>query len=71
MHVSDGQVTHQRDDSIRYEQLRLWLEVTTCHLWFVQQNHPQEHRVPADTPRYRVTTDPVDCMACLVRMVVP
>ncbi len=69
--VLDGRVTHRRDDSIRYEERGMWLESTVCRLWYVWQNHPLEHLVPANTPRCCVTVNPVDCMTCLVRMTEP
>lgn len=70
-HILDGQVTHLRDDTVRYEERGLWLEFTVCGLGYVQRNHPLEDLVPVDTPRYHVTIDPVDCMTCLVRTATP
>lgn len=70
-HVLDGRVTHRRYDNVRYEEQGLWLETTACGLWYVRQDHPLEDIAPRDTPRYLVTTGPVDCMTCLVRMASP
>lgn len=65
--VLDGLVVHRRDDVVHYEALGLWLESTMCRLWYVRQDHPLEYLVPVDTPRYRRTGDPVDCMTCMAR----
>lgn len=68
VHVSDGTMTHERDESPRYGvSIHNWLELTTCRLEYVREDHPLAGRIPSSVTRLRVTTDPVDCMTCLVR----
>lgn len=66
MHVSNGSMVHQKEGS--FEVPNLWLELTMCGREYVRQTHSLAMLIPSSVVRFHETTDPVNCMTCLVKM---